>query len=918
MYLKFKYCSAIVAILLSLFFPQPKIIIGKSILLAQTSPNSKLQANTLSQEANKLLRQGKFLEAIELFKQALAIRQAIKDRMGETFSLYSIGKVYSKTGQYSQALEAYQQALAIRRQIGAKAGEVDILYKIAEVYEKMGHYPKALEYYQQALNIAKDVGSRTGESDTLNGIGAAYRSVGNYAQALDYHQQALAIARKTNDQIEEAESLNKIGVVHRHLGDYTKALELYQQALTIAKRIGDRFLEGDTLGNIGVVYDYAGQYSQALDYYQQALTIFQQIRNRQLIGITLNNIGSVHHSMGKYTNAVEFYQQALNITREGGSRATEASILGNMGLIYRHQNDYAKALDIYQQALAIQREIGDKPGESITLSNLGTLLERQQQSELAIAFYKQSVNVTEDIRRSLRVLPGNLQKSYTENVASKYRRLADLLLRQNRPVEAQQILDLLKIQEANEYLNQSRGNNNNSASIDLLSQEQKIVSQLQSIQGKEIELGKQLVALRQTCQPECTTNQQQRIAELEQLQQQTRKQFNTFINSTDVKSLVRQLNETAQEQNLRLSHLNKLRSNLPKDTVLLYPLVLDDRIEIVLVSHYTPPVRRTSAVNKQVLNQKIAEFRQALTQRTSNPKKSASQLYDWLIKPIESDLKQAQAKTIIYAPDAQLRYIPLAALYDGQKWLIERFGIYNITAASIDDLKTQRQTNLRALAGAFSQGNYSFQVGSQSFNFDGLTYAGKEVEILSQIIKNTTKILDKEFSPATFVAKFNNYNIVHLATHATFTAGKPEESFILFGNGERVTLLDVEDWNLSNVDLIVLSACETGVGDRLGNGEEILGFGYLMQLAGAKTTVASLWVVDDGGTQALMNEFYAALQNTNITKSQAIRQAQLALITGDFQFLDRVKKQINSTPNISANFKHPYYWAPFILIGNGL
>ncbi|MBD2209152.1 tetratricopeptide repeat protein [Nostoc linckia FACHB-104] len=918
MYLSWKYISTVTAILLALCLPVSEIIIGTKSALAQTSPNSKVEANTLSQEAGKLLRQGKFLEALELLKKALAIRQSIKDRMGESFSLISIGKVYSKIGQYPQAITAYQQALAIRREIGAKAGEVDVLYKIAEVYDKIGQYPQALEYYQQALNIAKTVGSRTAESDTLNGIGSAYRSVGQYAKALDYHQQALTIARKTNDQIEEAESLNKIGVVYRHLGEYNKALELYQQALAITKKIGDRLLEGDTLGNIGVVYDYAGQYAQALNYYQQAFNIFQQLRNQQLVGITLNNLGSVHHSLGKYANALDLYQQALTITREGGSRTTEASILVNMGLLYRHQNDYPKAWDVYQQALAIQREIGDKPGESITLSNLGTLLERQQKPELAITFYKQSVNVTEDIRRSIRVLPRNLQKSYTDNVAGKYRRLADLLLRQNRLVEAQQILDLLKIQEADEYLNQVSEKPNNSQQIDLLTEEQKIVSQLQTIQGKEISLGKQLVALRQTCQNQCATPQKQRIAELEALQQQTRQQFNTFINSTDVKSLVSQLNATAKEQNLRLSHLNKLRSNLPKDTVLLYPLVLDDRLELILVSNYAPPVHRTVAIKKQELNQKIAQLRQAITQRGINPKPSASQLYEWLIKPIELDLKEAQAKTIIYAPDAQLRYLPLSALYDGQQWLIQRFAIYNITAASIDDLKTQRQTNLRALAGAFSQGSYSFQVGSQNYNFDGLIYAGKEVEVLSRIIQNTTKVLDKDFSPNAIVPKLNNYNIVHLATHATFTPGKPEESFILFGNGERVTLRDVENWNLPNVDLIVLSACETGVGDKLGNGEEILGFGYLMQLAGAKSTVASLWVVDDGGTQALMNEFYAALKNPSISKSQAIRQAQLALITGNFQFLDKVRNQINTTANTSVDFSHPYYWAPFILIGNGL
>lgn len=119
----------------------------------------------------------------------------------------------------------------------------------------------------------------------------------------------------------------------------------------------------------------------------------------------------------------------------------------------------------------------------------------------------------------------------------------------------------------------------------------------------------------------------------------------------------------------------------------------------------------------------------------------------------------------------------------------------------------------------------------------------------------------------------DDYNIVHLATHAAFVVGTPDDSFILFGNGERITLRDIQKWNLKNVDLVVLSACETGLGGKLGNGEEILGLGYQMQRAGARAAMASLWSVDDGGTQALMDAFYTGITQGNITKAEALRQA---------------------------------------------
>ena len=151
------------------------------------------------------------------------------------------------------------------------------------------------------------------------------------------------------------------------------------------------------------------------------------------------------------------------------------------------------------------------------------------------------------------------------------------------------------------------------------------------------------------------------------------------------------------------------------------------------------------------------------------------------------------------------------------------------------------------------------------------------------------------------------------------------------GNGERITLRDIQKWSLKNVDLVVLSACETGLGGKLGNGEEILGLGYQIQMAGARAAIASLWTVDDGGTQALMDAFYAALESKDVgqdaqpTKAEALRQAQIALITGDYTAVGQqrglgVEQRIKDSlpPKVTSRLSHPFYWASFILIGNGL
>ncbi|MEA5554546.1 CHAT domain-containing protein [Anabaena cylindrica UHCC 0172] len=484
------------------------------------------------------------------------------------------------------------------------------------------------------------------------------------------------------------------------------------------------------------------------------------------------------------------------------------------------------------------------------------------------------------------------------------------------------------MQELEDYLSNVRGSENTAEGVAERPQEKQIREGISGQIDKAISLGQELALLETVAVTKRTEPQKQRIVQLRKAEQEVSEQFETFLKSPQVQELIAQLQQTTQGQAINLNaYATTLQDNLKKlqqDTVIIYPFVLSDRLELVLISPYAPPLRRTVPVKRAELNRVIAEFRSTLTTPVRNAKVPAQKLYNWLIKPLENDLAQAKTKTIIYAPDGQLRYIPLAALYDGKQWLVERFSINNITAVSLTDLNTKPQSQLNVLAAAFTKGNYSFKVKDQEFEFSGLPFAGIEVETLAQIVPSTKKLLNQQFNPD-IVFQMNDYSIVHLATHAVFTIGQPESSFILLGNGDRITLRDIKNWRLPNVDLVVLSACATGLGDLLGDGREILGFGYQMQQTGARAAIASLWSVDDGGTQALMNAFYTILQQGNISKAEALRQAQMALITGNYTITGQqrrisIKQPINSSSpsQLKEQLSHPFYWSPFILIGNGL
>ncbi|MBC1237471.1 CHAT domain-containing protein [Nostoc sp. 2RC] len=639
-------------------------------------------------------------------------------------------------------------------------------------------------------------------------------------------------------------------------------------------------------------------------------------QNNQLSEIArLNQQGIKQSQQGESQQALQTLETALAITREYGDRSWEAITFNNIGRVYQSQRKYGQALASYQQAIVINKELGDLVRLGKTYSNVGYLFDIQNKPELAILFYKGCVINREKARLNPLTLAAPQPDAYSITVSQTYRILGERLLKQKRIPEAQRTMDLLKVEELEEYLRNVPGNQRTAKGIDIVAQEKPIKEKLDRTLDNAIVLGKELTKLRKIPPQERSPQQKQRIQQLVLSQQQLLDEFNKFLDSPQVKAQIEQISRTARRQNLDLDSLNQIRNNLaqlPQKSVLIYPLILKDSLELVLVTPDSPPIHHSVAVKSENLHQTIKNFREALINPGEDVKTPARQLYNWLIKPIEKDLQLLSTQTLIYAPDDQLRYIPLTALYDGKQWLVQRFSVNHITSASLTNLNTPKQSNLRALAGAFTKGNYKIKVGNRQIAFAGLPFATREVESLAAAVPETKKLLDDAFSPEVAVPQMDDYTIVHLATHAAFVVGKPEDSFILFGNGDRVNFRNVSTWSLPNVDLVVLSACETGLGGKLGNGEEILGFGYQMQQTGARAAIASLWSVDDGGTQALMSAFYNILSGKKLTKTEALRQAQISLING------YSLKTGNAPARQVSNFSHPYYWAPFILIGNGL
>ena len=822
--------------------------------------NRNGEASALNNLGNAYLSLSQYTQAIEFYQQALPIFRAVQDRNGEAKALGGLGNAYFSLSQYNKAIEFYQQALPIFRAVQDRNGEAKSLTGLGNAYGSLSQYNQAIEFYQQALPIFRAVQDRNGEANALMNLGSAYLSLSQYNQAIEFYQQALPIYRAVQDRNGEANALVNLGVAYSSLSQYNKAIEFHQQALSIFQAVQDRNGEAAALTNLGIAYSSLSQSNQAIEFHQQALPIYRAVQDRNGEAKALNNLGLAYFSLSQYTKAIEFYQQALPIYRAVQDRNGEARALNNLGIAYGSLSQYNQAIAFFQQALPIFRAVQDRAGEGKLLSNIGILLKEQKQPELAIAFYKQSVNVRETIRKDLRKLDRDLQASYTQSVADTYRNLASLLLQQNRVMEAMQVLDLLKVQELQDYLKDIKGNQLTAQGLPLLPQEREIVQAFDQNPA-----------------------------------------INKTISNPAVTALVAQLRQTAAAQNLTLPAYKDLQARiqkLGKNIALFYPLILDDRLELVLFIPDRPPIRKTVNVKRAEFEQEIRAFRQALPDVTKLLKirQSGQQLYTWLVQPIDAELKAAKVQTIVYAPDGQMRYVPLAALYDGTQWLTERYQINYLTALALTPIDAPDKRSPTALTGALTQGR-TITVAGATYSFGSLAYTKAEVNQIAKTIPNTKSLIDQPFNRRNLLAQMPQATIVHLATHAKF-GGTPEESFIVLGDGDVVTLREIEAWKLPNVSLFVLSACETGVGGKLGNGLEILGFGYQMQRTGSRAAIASLWAVQDDGTSVLMNEFYGALQKGS-SKAEALRQAQIELIN-------------------DSNYRHPLYWAPFILIGNGL
>jgi CHAT domain-containing protein/Tfp pilus assembly protein PilF len=906
----------------------------QALAIAKEDPRPDSKLSIQNNMAIIDIRQGNYDKAISFWQESLKIAENDYAFFNQTLTPTIVQRICRESGStvdffcqqtdrvpkgsdLSYFQEFHQQWRDSARLRIAKAHN-----SFCVAYNDQAEYTKAIESCQKAIGLAQELKDQNIEAISIANLGMVYSTQGNYAQAINVFQKSKAMSQKLKQVDSTINATSMIAQVYQRLGQYEKAISTFQESLEMTRNLKAQGLESAILLVMAQTYSTQGNLEVALDYYQQSQTIVQQNGAIGLQAKIFSGMAEVYVKKSQPQKALPLLQQALKIQEKMGVLRDAAETLNITGQAQAKLAMPNQAQATFQQALALSQNIVDRPTEAQVLANLAVSL-TDDQPELAIALYKKSISIYEDIRKGLAPLPKDQQKAYTESIAKTYRGLADLLLKNDRILEAQQILDLLKLQELNDYLRNVRGG---TQTINFRKAETELLAKFNNSQTPVSQLMQRLAELQ--TKPTWTPQETTELNKLYQLQKDLTRDINKFFQENpEVQALRKQLRieATVPDPELLLQLQRELAQT--KNAAIFYPAIFDDRLELILITADAPPLRRTVPLKKADLNRGVNDLLSALSDPESQPKAAAQQLYQWLIAPLEADLKAANITTLIYAPDSNLRYIPLAALHDGTQWLTQRYRFNIITATSITNLDPKPLNAPKILAGAISSdAAQNYTVGNATFN--GLPHAKEEVENIAAMVPNTNQFIDRAFDLTTLESRFNGYNILHFATHGYFDIESQEKSFLLFGgqtNGQSqiATLADISNWRLSKVDLVVLSACQTGISDRLpsqkGDGKEILGLGYQFQKSGAKATLSSLWRVSDQGTQVLMAAFYKHLTTGKFSTIAALQQAQTDMIEGDRARLTQLNQNRALTNAISDKpLSHPYYWAPFILIGNGL
>ncbi|BAY22237.1 TPR repeat protein [Calothrix sp. NIES-2100] len=841
-------------------------------------------ANQLVQQGLELYQASDVKAAITIWEKAVNIYQQNHDAPAEAIARENLARVYPEIGQSEQAIIQWNQVIAYYRQVGNWQQVGRSLTELAQVYSSLGQPTTAIALLcnpdhnndcsrDSALQFAQTYKDSLGEAAALGSLGDANRLIGKYDSAIRNLEKSLDIVNKFNISALRVSVLNSLGNAH-----ISQALVNHRQADS-AKQTGDddekKFLD-----------EAQQEDEKALNYLRQSLELASS--DHDVAGEMRSHLQiiPIYYRKHAATEAATSLQQAINLLeRLPENRRRVYATIDLVHLLEPITSDAksfrvsclkpdtsAKATDLLNQAVTVAHKIEDFRAESFALGELGHIYECRQE-------YAKSLEITNQAR--LAAEQGLKAQDSLYLWEWQTGRILQALGKPDAAISAYEL--------ATNTLDTIRR--------DILTANRDIQFDFR----ETIEpIYRELIALR------LSLEESQQTANKSLVSPDSTNNLGSIITTMDSLRLAELQNYFGNDCALVSSGQKNITEIGNQTTAFLNTIILEDKTAVVLTLPKGQNYLHSISIKRQDFIDNINTFRISLEAFRDAPlgydNKIAKQIYNWLIEPFTKELQQFNIKTLVFVQDGILRSVPMAALYDGEKYLVQKYAIATIPTLNLTDLKPLERQKLRVLALGLTA---NATIDDQKYPANAGVL--REInEVLQKI--HGKKLLNDDFTSDRLNQELDKqaYPIIHIATHGEFGT-TPEDTFIVTGKNEKLSFQKLEKQirkvtrNNQLLELLTLTACETAVGDE----RAALGLAGVAVQAGAKSALASLWAIQDKSTAKIAISFYNKLvSDPNISKAEALQFAQKELIEN--QKLEELE------------YTHPAYWSPFILIGNWL
>ncbi|WP_233154066.1 CHAT domain-containing protein [Scytonema sp. HK-05] len=850
-----------------------------------------LRAIALLQEGKKYYDAGQFTQATRTLQQATKISQAAGDILKQVQALSFTSLAQQKLGQWQEAEAAINTSFNLLKKIPPSKEfnqvRAQALNSQAHLQLAKGNAEAALETWQKAEMLYTQAGDNVGIIGSQINQALALQVLGLYRRSEKILAQVEQQIYKQPDSFLKANGLLNIGNIRRQGKDLERSQEILQISLAISQQVGLPQTQSQALLSLGNTEIAIARRAKELKdtenfktYTQKALNHYQQAAFIQKSPITRNqallNQFTLLIETEQYSSLPDLLSQiSSSLSQLPPSRISVyahvnfAQNLIKLEIFGKKISHFPQISQILSTAVEQAKTLADKRAESYALGVFGEFYETTLDWSNAIKFTQSALVIAQAINAP------DIAYQWQWQMGKILQTQAEKKL-QTRDANAQAIIYYT---QAFHTLNNLRND------LVILNPEVQF-----SFRDSVEPVYRQLVDLLLRSPNPSRENLIQVRSVMEALRLA---ELDNFFGDACAKPALVNID------------------NLDPYTAVIYPIILPDRLEVVLKLPGTDNLRHYGNQNVFIeqVDEAARQLRQSLKRRSTSPnqiKKEAQQLYNWLIRPFEAQLEstinreQSNIKTLVFVLDGSLENLPMAALYDGKKYLVERYAVSVTSGLQLLEPKALRRESLSLLIGGATN--------APSFKKEGLgniDNVAVELTGIRQKVKRSQIIENQNFLQQNIRQKINStpFNIVHLATHGKFSSN-PEQTFILDWQ-ERIEVKDLDsllrlDYQRSAkpIELLVLSACETATGDK----RAALGLAGVAIRAGARSTLATLWQINDASTSEFMIKFYQELSNPQTTKAEALRNVQLAFL-----------KEFPST-----DFHRPYHWASFILVGNWL